>query len=194
MVLYERRDGQAKASFPAMIRNLAQFRRAMHQQTACFRQSTGRLFGQDATTGARAVGDRTRQFRSRVCVNRMWGHLFGRGMLEEPAVDDFNSDNKVVHPELLDYFAEEFKKYNYDPKKLLEWICTSDVYNLSHVANKMYADQKYDPYFARMPLKAMSPEVMFDSLSIATRAEAARTRMRTRTQERVESKTDSELR
>src|SRR5262249_34128761 len=65
----------------------------------------------------------------------------------------------------------EFKKYNYDPKKLLEWICNSDAYNLSHVARKEYTDQKYDPYFARMPLKAMSPEVMFDSLATATRAE-----------------------
>ena len=80
-------------------------------------------------------------------------------------MDDFNSNNKVVHAELLDYLAEEFKKYNYDPKKLLEWICTSDAYNLSHVANKKYADQEFDPYFARMPLKAMSPEVLFDSLA-----------------------------
>ena len=106
---------------------------------------------------------------ARAFVNRMWGHLFGRGLNKEPAVDDFSSNNEIVHPELLDYLAEEFKKYNYDPKKLLEWICTSDVYNLSHVANKAYADPKYDPYFARMPLKAMSPEVLFDSLAIATR-------------------------
>lgn len=54
---------------------------------------------------------------------------------------------------------------------MLEWICTSDAYQLSHVANKAYADPIFDPYFARMPLKAMSPEVMFDSLAIATRAE-----------------------
>ena len=109
---------------------------------------------------------------AREFVNRMWGHLFGRGLNEEPAVDNFNSDNRVIHPELLNYLAEEFKKYNYDPKKLLEWICTSDVYNLSHVAvDKKYTDPKFDPYFARMPLKAMSPEVMFDSLAIATRAE-----------------------
>ena len=31
----------------------------------------------------------------------------------------------------------EFNRYNaYDPKKLLYWICTSDVYSLSHVASK----------------------------------------------------------
>ena len=108
-------------------------------------------------------------------VNRMWGHLFGRGLNKEPAVDDFSSDNEVVHPELLDYLAEEFKKYNYDPKKLLEWICTSDAYNLSHVASKEYADPKYDPYFARMPLKAMSPEVLFESLRSRPGPRRART-------------------
>jgi hypothetical protein len=41
------------------------------------------------------------------------------------------------------------------------------------VANKDYADPKYDAYFARMPLKAMSPEVLFEALMTATKAEAA---------------------
>ena len=172
MVLYERRDGQRKASFPAMLRDLTQFERA--------EGTTKRLVS--GSLPENVAGKSRRQILAqwitehdnfaRAFVNRMWGHLFGRGLNEEPAVDNFNSDNRVVHPELLDYLAEEFKKYNYDPKKLLEWICTSDVYSLSHVAAmKEYTDPKYDPYFARMPLKAMSPEVMFDSLAIATRAE-----------------------
>src|SRR4029078_10933431 len=85
-------------------------------------------------------------------VNRMWGHLFGRGLNKEPTVDDFSMNNEVVHPELLDYLAEQFKKYKYAPKRFLEWICNSDVYQLGHVANKAYAEPKYDAYFARMPL------------------------------------------
>jgi hypothetical protein len=104
-------------------------------------------------------------------VNRMWGHLFGRGLNKEASVDDFGSHNEVVHPELLKGLAEQLAKYDYNPKLLLEWICTSDVYNLSHVAAKESADPKFDPYFARMPLKAMSPEVLFDSLMTATRAD-----------------------
>ncbi|MFO0823632.1 MAG: hypothetical protein U0792_11035 [Gemmataceae bacterium] len=42
-------------------------------------------------------------------------------------------------------------------------ICTSDAYSLSHVAAKNTADQKFDLYFARMLLKAMSPEVLSNS-------------------------------
>lgn len=171
MVLYERRDGQRKASFPAMIRDLLQFDRG---EISAKRLVAGNMPEALAGKSRRQVLAQwviEHDNFARAFVNRMWGHLFGRGLQEEPSVADFNSDNKIIHPELLDYLAEEFKKYNYDPKKLLEWICTSDVYSLSHVANKAYVDPKYDPYFARMPLKAMSPEVMFDSLAIATRAE-----------------------
>ncbi len=171
MVLYERRDGQRKASFPVMLKNIAQAQNG--------EMSSKRLVSGDIPDSLE--GKTRRQILaqwvtehdnfSRAFVNRMWGHLFGRGLNKEPSVDDFSLNNEVVHPELLDYLAEQFKIYNYDPKKLLEWICTSDVYQLSHVANKAYVDQKFDPYFARMPLKALSPEVLFESLFVATRAE-----------------------
>lgn len=174
IVLYERRDGQRKASFPIMLKDLDQAQKG--------EASTKRLVSGSAAAGLE--GKTRRQILAqwvtehdnfgRAYVNRMWGHLFGRGLNKEPTVDDFSSNNEVVHPELLDYLAEEFKKYNYDPKKLLEWICTSDVYQLSHVANTAYIDQKYDPYFCRMPLKALSPEVMFESLIVATGAETRR--------------------
>jgi hypothetical protein len=172
MVLYERRDGQRKASYPTMLKDIAQ-------------AEAGDMSSKKLVSGnipAALEGKSRRQIFaqwvtehdnfSKAFVNRMWGHLFGRGLNVEPSVDDFSMDNKLVHPELLDYLAGEFKKYNYDPKKLLEWICNSDVYQLSHVASKGHADPKFDPYFARMPLKAMSPEVMFESMFVATRGES----------------------
>jgi hypothetical protein len=171
MVLYERRDGQRKASFPVMLKDLEQAQKG--------ESSTKRLVSGNIPSALE--GKTRRQILAhwitehdnfgKAFVNRMWGHLFGRGLNKEPTVDDFSTNNEVVHQELLDYLGEEFKKYNYDPKKLLEWICTSNVYQLSHVAEKAYSEQKYDPYFARMPLKALSPEVMFESLAVATRLE-----------------------
>jgi hypothetical protein len=106
-------------------------------------------------------------------VNRVWGHLFGRGLNKEPSVDDFGSNNEVVHPELMARLATDFKRYGYDTKRLIEAICTSDVYSLSHVASKGYEDPKFDAFFARMPLKAMSPEALFESLSLATKSEGS---------------------
>ncbi|HEV3255572.1 MAG TPA: DUF1549 domain-containing protein [Gemmataceae bacterium] len=79
-------------------------------------------------------------------------------------------------PRLLDYLAKEFKKYNYDPRQLITWICNSEAYQLSSVANKTNADDKAEPFFSRMNLKAMSPEQLFESLMIATQAEAAETK------------------
>jgi hypothetical protein len=112
-------------------------------------------------------------------VNRMWAHFFGRGMNELPAADDFGGHNKVVHPDLLNRLAEEFVKYGYDSKKLIEWICTSDAYGLTYQANGLpegkggNAKDEAAPYFTRMALKSMSPEVLFDSLDVATRLDKA---------------------
>jgi len=112
-------------------------------------------------------------------VNRMWGHFFGRGMNELPAADDFGGHNKVVHPELLNELAENFVKYGYDTKKLMEWLCNSDAYSLSYQSNGLpegkggNAKDEALPYFTRMPLKSMSPEVLFESLETATRLDMA---------------------
>jgi hypothetical protein len=171
-VFYDQRDGQRKAIYATMLKDVAQAEK--------FEKSNKVL----AAVGTPGANKTRRQILAewilqhdnfeKAYVSRLWGHLFGRGLHQEPTVDDFKSDNTLVHPELLAYLADEFKKYNHDTKKLLEWICTSDVYQLSHVAVKGQTDVKYDPYFARMPLKALSPEGLFESLAIATRA---RTRM-----------------
>lgn len=116
-------------------------------------------------------------------VNRIWGHLFGRGLNEQPTVDDFGDHNKVVHPELLNYLATEFagesstydfNRYNaFDAKKLLYWICTSDAYNLTSAANPTNDKPELDVFFSRMLLKALSPEQLFESLTVATEGQAA---------------------
>jgi hypothetical protein len=111
-------------------------------------------------------------------VNRMWAHFFGRGMNELPAADDFGGHNKVVHPDLLNKLADEFVKAEYDTKKLISWICNSDAYSLTYQANGLKgkasnATDEAAPYFTRMGLKSMSPEVLFDSLETATRLDMA---------------------
>jgi hypothetical protein len=107
-------------------------------------------------------------------VNRMWAHFFGRGLNEQAVPDDFGGHNKVIHPEMLEQLGQEFIKYKYDPKQLIEWICNSEAYNQSYIAaNKDMAKPDYDAFFVRMPLKAMSPEVLHNALSTAVRADRA---------------------
>jgi hypothetical protein len=166
IIFYERRDGKLMATKPNFLKDYAAAEKEENQLKPVPKETTKtrrELLAEYVT--------RHDNF-NKAYVNRMWGHFFGRGLNKEPGVDDFGTNNEVVHPELLNTLAAEFGKY-YDMKSLMEWICTSDVYGLSHVANKDSADPKYDAYFARMPLKAMSPEVLFESLMTATKAEAA---------------------
>lgn len=171
IIQYEKRDGTSAAIRPLFLKD--------YQVALDGGKSAKKLpaasEGEPAKTRRQALAEYVigHDNFAKAYVNRVWGHLFGRGLNKEPGVDDFGSNNEVIHPELLDRLAEDFKKYGYDTKRLLESICTSEAYNLSHVANKEYADPKFDAFFARMPLKAMSPEVLFDSLSLATKAEAA---------------------
>ena len=165
VVFFERRDGKLMAAKPEFLKDVAQAEKG---------EKSGKTLGMD---GKQTRRQQLAEFVvkhdnfAKAYVNRIWGHLFGRGLNKEPSVDDFGSNNEVIHPELLDELAKEFAVYQYDPKQLLFWICTSDAYGLSHVGNKSYVDPKYDAYFARMPLKAMSPEVLYDSLRTATKAE-----------------------
>ncbi len=106
---------------------------------------------------------------AKVYVNRMWAHFFGRGFTNP--VDDFGPENEPSHPELLDELATEFAHYGYDPKRLIRWICNSDAYSLSSVANKTNDTADAEPFFSRMLLKAMTPEQLFESLMTATQAD-----------------------
>jgi hypothetical protein len=100
-------------------------------------------------------------------VNRMWGVFFGRGFVNP--VDDFNDNNQPSYPELLNELAARYKHYNYDQKKLIRWVCNSNAYHFSCIANRTNDKQEQEALFGRMVLKAMSPEQLFESLIVATR-------------------------
>jgi Protein of unknown function (DUF1549)/Protein of unknown function (DUF1553) len=85
-------------------------------------------------------------------------------------------DEDKDHDHLLDYLAKEFRKYGHNPRDLIRWICNSEAYNLSSVANKTNEKSDAEPFFSRMLLKAMSPEQLFESLMTATLAEQAETK------------------
>ena len=110
----------------------------------------------------------------RAIVNRMWGTFFGKGFVNP--IDDFTDQNTPSNPELLDELAAQLKHYNYDLKKLVRWICNSNAYNLSCVANKTNQAQEKETLFSRMLLKSLTPEQMFESLMLATNSEAAETK------------------
>ncbi len=67
---------------------------------------------------------------SRVIVNRLWHHLFGRGIVR--TVDNFGKNGeKPSHPELLDYLAARFVEEGWSVKAMIRLLVTSSVYQMS---------------------------------------------------------------
>jgi hypothetical protein len=171
-IFFERRSGIMHAQKPNFLPNLAELEKDGSMPKRPVEPGKSRR---------EALADYIVQHDNfaKAYVNRMWAHFFGRGMNELPAADDFGGHNKVVHPDLLNKLAADFANYGYDPKKLIEWICDSDAYQLSYQANGLpdgkggNAKDEAAPYFTRMQLKSMSPEVLFESLEVATRLDMA---------------------
>jgi hypothetical protein len=99
-------------------------------------------------------------------VNRMWAHFFGKGFVNP--IDDFNEQNQPSHPELLEELGKKYRHYGFNQKELIRWICNSEAYSLSCVANKTNEKPESEQLFSRMLPKAMSPEELFESLMVAT--------------------------
>jgi hypothetical protein len=103
-------------------------------------------------------------FFARAGANRMWATFFGTGLVEP--VDDLRAENPPSHPELLDELASQFAAHQFDFKFLIRAITASRAYQLS--SDRSHPSQDSPRLFARMALKGLTPEQLFDSLALAT--------------------------
>ena len=107
---------------------------------------------------------------ARVIVNRIWLHLFGRGLVATP--DNFGlSGQRPSHPELLDYLAIKFVSDGWSVKKLIRDLVTSRVYRLdsAHHENNMSVDPD-NVWLWRMSPRRLDAEAIRDAmLTIAGR-------------------------
>jgi hypothetical protein len=116
------------------------------------------------TTLADWITSRDNPWFARALVNRMWGHFFGTGLIDP--IDDFSSENKPSHPELLDELAHEFAAHDFDLKFLIRTIVNSRGYQLG--SEQTHASQSNPRLFAKMSIKSLTPAQLFDSLARAT--------------------------
>ncbi len=101
---------------------------------------------------------------SRAAVNRLWGHFFGVGLVDQ--VDDFSEHNPPSHPELLDLLAEEFSAHEFDVAFLIRAMTASRTYQLSSTAES--SAPSTDPQsFSRMAVKGLTAEQLYDSIAQA---------------------------
>jgi hypothetical protein len=103
-------------------------------------------------------------FFARATVNRLWAYFFGVGLVEQ--LDGPSDGENANHHLLLDELARAFVASKYDLKFLIRAIVASQTYQrTSAVSPAGQADRKL---FARMSLRGLSPEQLFDSLAVAT--------------------------
>ncbi len=102
-------------------------------------------------------------FFAKVQANRIWFHLFGRGIVEP--IDDFRASNPASHPELLDELAADFVNHGYDLRQVLRVIMNSRTYQLSSVPNDTNASDESN--FSRSQLRRLTAEQLLDSQSMA---------------------------
>lgn len=101
---------------------------------------------------------------ARNAANRLWAHFFGIGLVEP--VDEFSDENKPSNPELLDELARQLTAHDFDLKYLVKAITLSKTYQLqSAETDKSQNDPRL---FAKMAVKGMTPEQLFDSVAAAT--------------------------
>ncbi|MBI1311516.1 DUF1553 domain-containing protein [bacterium] len=108
--------------------------------------------------------DPTNPFTSRVIVNRIWHHVFGRGIVQ--SVDNFGAMGKQpTHPELLDALASEFINDGWSIKRLIRRLMLTHTWRLSSSVNPAYAES--DPenlLWYRAGIRRLEGEVIRDEM------------------------------
>ncbi|HLJ56650.1 MAG TPA: DUF1549 and DUF1553 domain-containing protein [Chthonomonadaceae bacterium] len=97
-------------------------------------------------------------------VNRVWAHFMGKGLVEP--VDDLRETNPASNPELFDALAADFVKHNYDLRRLMRTIVTSQAYQLSSTSTPLNAPD--DRYYSHFLVRRMTAEELLDALSDVT--------------------------
>ncbi len=79
---------------------------------------------------AKAIASRDNPLTARVAVNRIWGHLFEKTLVDSPS--DFGTQSDPPsHPQLLDHLATWFMDHDWSMKQLIRYIVTSETWRQS---------------------------------------------------------------
>lgn len=123
----------------------------------------------DSDTGRKIITEwlvaKENPFFARNAVNRTWAQVFGSALVEP--LDDLSGDAGTTgyQAELLKELAEEFTASGYDLKYITRALVLTKAYQLSSVVPDGPAP---DPrLFARMPVRGLTGEQLYDSLRTA---------------------------
>ena len=111
---------------------------------------------------AQWVANKNNPLTARVFVNRIWGMLFGNGLVETS--EDFGVQGSLpTHPKLLDWLSKDFMEHNWDIKYLLKKIMLSATYQQSsELSLELKRTDPDNKLLARAPRFRMSGEMIRD--------------------------------
>ena len=101
---------------------------------------------------------------ARVWVNRVWGHVFGEGLVRTPG--DFGSRGEApTHPELLDDLAASLVRDGWSLKRLLKRLLTSQAFMQGQPRDdSIYTKDPENRWVGRMEPRRLEFEGLRDSL------------------------------
>jgi hypothetical protein len=113
---------------------------------------------------ARRIADPANPVTARVAVNRVWHHVFGRGLV--PSVDNLGAlGDRPSHPELLDDLADRFVRDGWSIKRLVRELVLSNSFRMASTASP--AAEAADPdnrLLHRMPARRLEAEAIRDAI------------------------------
>ncbi len=118
---------------------------------------------------ANMVASADNPLTARVIVNRLWHHLFGRGIV--PSVDDFGPQGQPPsHPRLLDHLASDLIANGWSLKQTLSKIVLSQTYRQQSVPHpdltveQIAATDPVNALLHKMPVRRLSSETIRDCI------------------------------
>lgn len=101
---------------------------------------------------------------ARAAVNRVWAHLFGRGIVDP--VDGFGKRHPPRSPELLDQLAAQFIARDFNLREIFRTIVLTRAYQLSS-GSETDESARHD-WFAQMNVKMLTAEQVYDCITVAS--------------------------
>jgi len=170
-IYYELRNGQLQVAYPVFVDGTALLDE--FEDRGSEYGNSGYLEHVDRRQELVKLLVGAREF-DRALVNRLWSHFFGYGFTKP--IHDMGPHNPSSHPELLDRLGLAFRASEFRLREIMRWIVLSDAYALdSKISSGNRKDdpaQGVPPQFSRFYVRQMKPEQLYESLLVATRADA----------------------
>lgn len=106
------------------------------------------------------LASRDNPYFARAAANRVWEHLFGRGIVDP--VDAMDVGNLPSHPELLEFLADHLIQLRFDLRRFYATLARTRLYGMDSAMPSSHRPP--EDAFAAMSVKTLSAEQFYNGL------------------------------